>query len=59
MNIKLTDEQKIRIMRSKDVWRVMRQVLLADEKVDRDKEHFWVMGLMSDNLIHYIELVSL
>lgn len=59
MKVELNDEQIIPIKRPDDVFLVMQQILLQDEELDRDKEHFWVMGLMSDGLIHYIELISL
>ncbi len=59
MNIKLTADQKVPIYSPRDVFEIMREILMKDEKFDRDKEHFWVMGLMTDALIHYVELVSL
>jgi hypothetical protein len=37
----------------------MRQILLRDNKIDRDKEHFWIICLANNNLISNIELVSL
>ncbi len=38
---------------------VFLSLLKAENEIDRDKEHFWVMGLDSRNKIKYIELVSL
>lgn len=35
------------------------KVLEIEEELDRSKEHFWVIGLKSNNVIQYIELVSL
>ena len=55
----IPNQQKIRVMKPQDVFDIMRRVLMQDEKIDRDKEHFWVMGLMTDSTIHFIELVSL
>nr|VFK52418.1 MAG: RadC-like JAB domain-containing protein [Candidatus Kentron sp. TUN]VFK52942.1 MAG: RadC-like JAB domain-containing protein [Candidatus Kentron sp. TUN] len=37
----------------------MRSILLREDENSRRKEHFWVVGLRSDNRILYIELVSL
>lgn len=38
---------------------IFRSILSADSEVDQDKEHFWVMGLNTNNVILYVELVSL
>ena len=37
----------------------MQQVLLRENKIDQDKEHFWVVGLANNNRVLFIELVSL
>jgi DNA repair protein RadC len=34
-------------------------LLAAEHETDRDKEHFWAIGLTTKNLVKYIELVSL
>lgn len=59
MNVRLTDKQKVKISGSDDIFEVMRHILLRDNKVDRDKEHFWLICLAANNLISNIELVSL
>ncbi|MBC9798085.1 JAB domain-containing protein [Sinomicrobium weinanense] len=59
MNVRLTQEQKIRILNSDDVYKVMQQVLLRENKIRRNQEHFWVVGLDNANKILFIELVSL
>ena len=59
MNVKLTDKHKIKVKESDDIFEVMRRVLLRDNKVDREKEHFWLICMASNNLIVSIELVSL
>lgn len=38
---------------------VFSSILKTENEIDRDKEHFWVMGLDTRNKIKYIELVSL
>ena len=38
---------------------VMTSILRGDDDIDRDKEHFWVIGLSAKLSIQYIELVSL
>ena len=38
MHVELTEEEKIKIMNSDDVFQVMKKVLLRENKVDQDKE---------------------
>jgi len=59
MNIKLTEAEKIKILNSDDVYGVMQKILLREEKIDQNREHFWVIGLENNNRILFIELVSL
>ena len=59
MNVKLTKEQKIKVANSEDVFSIMRQVLKRENRLARQKEHFWVIGLNVNNVIAYIELVAL
>jgi DNA repair protein RadC len=59
MNIRLSKEQKIKILNSEDVYKVMQQVLLRENKIDRNKEHFWIVCLANNNQILLIELISL
>ena len=59
MNVRLTKEQKIRILNSEDVYKVMQQILLRENKIRRNQEHFWVVGLDTRNKILFIELISL
>ncbi len=59
MNVRLKKEQKIKVNSSRDIYKIMKQVLLRENKHGITKEHFWVVGLGIDNRIMYIELVSL
>lgn len=59
MNVKLTKAQKIKLLCSADIYNVMQQVLLRENKIDRNKEHFWTIGLDNANRILYIELISM
>ena len=59
MNVKLTKEQKIKVANSEDVFSIMRGVLKRENRLSRQKEHFWVVGLNVNNVIAYIELVAL
>ena len=58
--MRIKDKTKTKKMRcSEDVVEIIKAVLQAENEVDQEKEHFWVMGLNSKNTIKYIELVSL
>jgi DNA repair protein RadC len=59
MKIRLTREQKIDVVNSADVYKVMQQILLREHKIRRNQEHFWVVGLNNANKLLFIELVSL
>jgi DNA repair protein RadC len=59
MNVRLSKDQKVKIGSSGNIYKIMQQVLLRENKYGITKEHFWVVGLGLDNRIIYIELVSL
>ena len=59
MEIKLTNAEKIKILNSDDLFRIMQQILLRENKIDQNREHFWVIGLENNNRILFIELISL
>ncbi len=59
MKVKLAEKQKIQLGQSEDVYSIMKMVLLRENKIDRDKEHFWVIGMTNNNMIQNIELVTL
>ncbi|MCR6642077.1 MAG: DNA repair protein [Sporocytophaga sp.] len=59
MNVKLSEEQKIKLLNSDDVYSIMQDILLREKKIDRNKEHFWTIGLANNNQILYIELISM
>lgn len=58
MTVRLTDKDKIKLINSSDVYSIMQKVLLRENKIDRNKEHFWIIGLATNNKILYIELIS-
>ena len=49
----------IKVHNPEAVAEVFREVLKNEDKVDQQKEHFWVMGLNTKNRVLYLELVSL
>ncbi|MCW3104463.1 MAG: repair protein RadC [Bacteroidetes bacterium] len=59
MNIKLTEAQKIKVLNSADIYKITQQILLRENKIDRNKEHFWLVCLSNQNKILMIELISL
>lgn len=59
MNVKLSATEKIKILNSDDVFTVMRGILLREDKIDKNREHFWVVGLATSNRILFIELISM
>jgi len=59
MNVRLTKTQKIKILNSADIYKVMQQVLLRENKIRRNQEHFWVVGLDNANKILFVELIGL
>ncbi len=59
MRVKLSKEQKIQVLNSRDISLIMQQILLRENKIGRSKEHFWVVCLSNSNRILLIELISL
>lgn len=59
MNVKLTKEQKVKVLNSDDIYMIMQQILLRENKIDRNKEHLWLVCLATNNRILMIELISL
>ena len=59
MTIEIPEEKKIRLLNSDDVFTVLQDILIREEKIDQGKEHFYMIGLATNNKILYIELVSL
>ena len=59
MNVRLSKEQKVKVLNSEDIYKVMQQVLLRENKIDQNKEHFWIVCLANNNQILLIELISL
>lgn len=59
MNIKLTEQQAIKVLCSDDIYSIMQRVLLRENKIDRNREHLWTISLNTSNKVLNIELVSL
>ncbi len=59
MNVRLNKDQKIKLLKSEDVYSVMQQILLRENKIQRNQEHFWIIGLDTSLKILFIELIGL
>lgn len=59
MNVELTKNERIKILNSDDIYGIMQRILLREDKIDQNREHFWVIGLENNNRILFIELISL
>ena len=59
MNIELSESERIKVLNSSDIYGIMQQILLREDKIDQNREHFWVVGLENNNRILFIELISL
>jgi len=58
MIIKISDQKRI-VLQPVDIFNILAQCLKAEDKIDQDKEHFWVFHLDCRNKIKLLELVSL
>ncbi len=59
MNVRIPKNENTRIEDSRDIARIMRKILLRQNKLHRKKEYFWTIGLSSKNDIEYIELLTI
>jgi DNA repair protein RadC len=58
MKIKIPIE-KIKIEHAADIYHIMQLVLKREEKVNKGREHFWVLALNTENRIINLELISI
>ncbi|MFH1014010.1 MAG: JAB domain-containing protein [Thermoplasmatota archaeon] len=52
-------KEKIDINAPGNVAEIFQKILATENEIDREKEHFWAVGITTRNTIKYIELVSL
>ena len=52
-------EKKQKLTSAEDVYKVMRSILKNEDPISQEREHFWVIGVNTKNVIQYIELCSL
>lgn len=59
MPLRLRQKDRKRITKAKEIYALMRNILLREPMHDRNKEHFWVLGLQTNGVLSYVELVAL
>lgn len=59
MDIKLTSKDKKLIGHPDDLFAIMQRILQRENKIDKGKEHFWIVGMNAAGYILYIEPVTL
>ncbi len=59
MNVRPPKDENLRIANSSDIARIMRRILLRQNRLHRKKEYFWSIGLSTSNDIEYIELLTI
>jgi len=58
MVIKISEKKKD-ITNPKDIFEILSSILKKEDKIDQDKEHFWVFHLDVRNRIKVLEIISL
>jgi DNA repair protein RadC len=59
MDRQLTEAEKIKILTSDDIYSIMQKILLREQKIDQDREHFWIIGLANNLRLLFVELIGL
>ena len=54
----MSDSQKNKVLNSDDVYDVMQRILMRENKIARNQEHFWIIGLTTNYQILFVELIS-
>ena len=59
MEIALTQAEKIKISNSEEIYQIMLKILAREEGLGIEQEHFWLVGLASDHMLLFVELLAL
>lgn len=59
MKIRLSKEDKIKIANSKELYAIMKKILMRETKLQRTREYLWVVSLATNASILNIELVAI
>ena len=52
-------EDNVGIRNDGNVADLLQSILKTESPIDRDKEHFWTIGLNTRNVVKYVDLTSL
>lgn len=55
----LVNCKKDKVHNAGDISKIINSILESESEVDQEKEHFWAIGLTTNNRIKYIDLVTL
>lgn len=59
MQVRLKPEQKISIQSSTDIFHLLQPAFLRQSKLDRDREHLWLLCLDHSQTVRTLELLGL
>lgn len=59
MTIRLRAHQKVRIQSSADIFQLLQPILRRSSKLDRDREHLWLLCLDHSQTVRHLELLGL
>ncbi len=59
MTINIQESDKVKILMADDLFHIMARILEREEKLDKDKEHMWVVGLAQNLHLVFVELATL
>lgn len=59
MNIRLHPHQKLHIQSSSDIYSILQPIFRRSSKLDRDREHLWLMSLDGSQTVRHLELLGL
>lgn len=59
MNVPFEKDSEVKVLNSEDVYSIMKQVLLRENKIEVEQEHVWVLSLNTQFVVLNIELIGL
>lgn len=59
MLYRLTKQQRVQIVRSSDLYFIMHPILRKIQSIDKMKEHLFVIGLKTNAVVMFVDLVSI
>ena len=55
----IRENTKEKISNAQSVAKILSAILKTEDRIDREKEHFWVIGLTTKNTVKFVDLVTL